>query len=62
VTFDIHTHFVTQVLRGPLNSSFENGYFVVDVVNPIGYPFAPPQIKFCTKGMDKPQQFYLIIK
>eukprot|EP01032_Pedospumella_encystans_P018014 gene18014-20521_t len=42
------THLIAT-LRGPLGSSYENGFFIIDVKYPVDYPYKPPGIRFCTK-------------
>jgi ubiquitin-conjugating enzyme (huntingtin interacting protein 2) len=36
-------------LKGPSDTPYEGGFFVVDIVLPNEYPFAPPKMKFDTK-------------
>lgn len=35
--------------RGPPDTPYEGGTYVVDIVIPNEYPFRPPQMKFVTK-------------
>ncbi|EPY53947.1 ubiquitin conjugating enzyme Ubc1 [Schizosaccharomyces cryophilus OY26] len=37
------------MFKGPPDTAYEGGYFVVDVEIPIDYPFRPPKMKFDTK-------------
>jgi ubiquitin-protein ligase len=36
-------------LKGPSDTPYEGGSFVVDIVLPTEYPFMPPKMKFDTK-------------
>lgn len=36
-------------IKGPVDSPYEGGKFVIDIVLPDEYPFAPPKMKFDTK-------------
>lgn len=36
-------------IPGPVDSPYEGGTFLIDIVLPDGYPFEPPKMKFVTK-------------
>ncbi|KAJ8422038.1 hypothetical protein Cgig2_026426 [Carnegiea gigantea] len=36
-------------IAGPVDSPYEGGTFLIDIVLPDGYPFQPPKMKFLTK-------------
>lgn len=36
-------------IPGPVDSPYEGGTFLIDIVLPDGYPFEPPKMKFLTK-------------
>lgn len=36
-------------IPGPVDSPYEGGSFLIDIVLPDGYPFEPPKMKFLTK-------------
>ena len=36
----------TATIKGPDNSPYENGYFILDIAIPSNYPFNPPKINF----------------
>ena len=44
------THF-TGTIAGPDNTVYDGGVFKVDINIPAEYPFAPPKMKFITKGV-----------
>ncbi|GAM19447.1 hypothetical protein SAMD00019534_026220, partial [Acytostelium subglobosum LB1] len=37
------------LMKGPIGTAYEKGYFMVTVVFPTGYPFKPPRVRFETK-------------
>ena len=37
------------VIKGPPDTPYHNGTFVVDIIIPPNYPFVPPKMKFDTK-------------
>lgn len=43
------THFIGTI-TGPDNTAYDGGVFKVDINIPNEYPFAPPKMKFITKG------------
>jgi len=47
-TFDDLTHF-NGIFKGPPDTPYEGGRYVVDVRIPNEYPFQPPNMKFITK-------------
>ncbi|KAM3182883.1 hypothetical protein ACTXT7_011463 [Hymenolepis weldensis] len=36
-------------IKGPLNSPYANGYFLLDIQIPQEYPFTPPKVMFVTR-------------
>jgi hypothetical protein len=36
-------------IKGPIDSPYEHGVFVVDIVLPDSYPFEPPKMRFLTR-------------
>ena len=37
-------------INGPADTPYASGVFYVDILIPNDYPFAPPKMKFTTKG------------
>ena len=42
-------------IKGPEDTPYSGGVFVVDIVITPDYPFSPPKMKFVTKGMGIPE-------
>ena len=40
---------LTGTIKGPTDTCYEGGLFIVDINIPIDYPFNPPKMKFLTK-------------
>lgn len=48
-TLDDHFTVLKGEIRGPPDTPYENGCFLLDIEIPNSYPFKPPEVKFRTK-------------